>query len=51
MLPAATPPNAIVDGSERVPLPQMARAGLWLNLLFTLLVELWGALVMPRILG
>ncbi|MEM9292144.1 MAG: SLC13 family permease [Acidobacteriota bacterium] len=51
MLPVATPPNAIVYGSERVPLPQMARAGLWLNLLFTLLVGLWGALVMPKILG
>lgn len=31
MLPAATPPNAIVFGSGRVTLPQMARTGFVLN--------------------
>ena len=33
MLPPATPPNAIIFGSGQVTIPQMARAGLALNLL------------------
>jgi solute carrier family 13 (sodium-dependent dicarboxylate transporter), member 2/3/5 len=32
MLPVATPPNAIVHGSGRVSIPEMARAGFLLNL-------------------
>ncbi len=38
MLPVATPPNAIVYGSGLLTIPQMSRAGLWLNLLFTGLI-------------
>ncbi len=34
MLPVATPPNAIVFGSGRVSVPEMARAGLLLNVFF-----------------
>ncbi len=40
MFPVATPPNAIVYGSGVMTIPQMVRAGLWLNLLFTLLITL-----------
>ncbi|MFQ5572380.1 MAG: SLC13 family permease [Rhodothermales bacterium] len=38
MLPVATPPNAIVHGSGRISIPQMAKAGIWLNVLFLLLI-------------
>ena len=33
MLPVATPPNAIVFGSRQVTIPQMAKAGIWLNII------------------
>jgi len=46
MLPVATPPNAVVFSSRRVAAPQMARVGLWVNLLLALLIvvvfQLWG---------
>jgi sodium-dependent dicarboxylate transporter 2/3/5 len=38
MMPVATPPNAIVFGSNRVTLVQMARAGLLLNLIGVVLI-------------
>jgi sodium-dependent dicarboxylate transporter 2/3/5 len=38
MMPVATPPNAIVFGSGLVTVPQMARAGVWLNILFLILI-------------
>jgi sodium-dependent dicarboxylate transporter 2/3/5 len=45
MMPMATPPNAVVFASGRVPVPAMARAGIWLNLLtvalITLVFQLW----------
>jgi solute carrier family 13 (sodium-dependent dicarboxylate transporter), member 2/3/5 len=39
MMPVATPPNAIVYGSSFVTIPQMARAGLVLNLFFIALIS------------
>ena len=40
MMPVATPPNAIVFGSGAVSIPQMCRAGVWLNLIGVLLITL-----------
>ncbi len=40
MFPVGTPPNAIVYGSGVFSISQMVRAGLWLNVLFSLLITL-----------
>ena len=38
MMPVATPPNAIVFGSNRISIAQMARAGIFLNLIGALVI-------------
>ncbi len=38
MLPVATPPNAIVFASGRLEIMQMVRAGIWVNVLGTVLI-------------
>lgn len=40
MLPVATPPNAVVFGSGKVPLAVMARSGVVINLLFAVLIPI-----------
>ncbi len=51
MMPVATPPNAIVFGSGHVTIPQMIRAGVWLNLLTIVLVTATTLWLVPRIIG
>jgi len=51
MLPVATPPNAIVFGSGRLSLPEMTRAGLWLNLVAALVISVaMHAVLLPSLL-
>ncbi len=47
MMPVATPPNAIVYGSGYITIPQMARAGLVLNILFIVLVTVLAYTLVP----
>jgi len=49
MLPVATPPNAIVFSSRQVNIPQMARTGLWLNIIGSVLITLFVIFYLPRI--
>jgi len=51
MLPVATPPNAIVYGSEKLTIPQMTRAGIALNILGIILVSLTAVFLVPVVLS
>ena len=51
MLPVATPPNAIVFSSRQVTIPQMASAGIWLNIIGCLLITAVILLWLPVIWG
>ena len=51
MLPVATPPNAIVYGSNVMTIPEMARAGFMLNILFAVLITLLTYYLFTIILG
>ena len=49
MLPVATPPNAIVYGSNKFSIPDMIKAGLALNIIGIFLVTLFAYYVAPNI--
>lgn len=51
MLPVATPPNAIVFGSGYIRLPQMVKAGFWLNIVGAVLVTALVYLLAETLLG
>ena len=51
MLPVATPPNAIVYGSGAITIPQMVRAGIFLNVLFVGLITAATMFLMPFVFG
>lgn len=51
MLPAGTPPNAIIFGTGRISIPTMARAGFLLNMIFAGLLNLVLFTVAIRLFG
>jgi sodium-dependent dicarboxylate transporter 2/3/5 len=48
MLPMATPPNAIIFGSQRITMREMASVGLVLNVVAAVLAWVWGMWVLPE---
>ncbi|MFP4648217.1 MAG: SLC13 family permease [Halorhodospira sp.] len=51
MLPVATPPNAVVFGSQALTVPDMARAGMVLNLITIALTTVFVYFLLPLALG
>ncbi len=47
MLPAATAPNAIIFGSEKVQIMDMVKVGIWINLVFILFASLFSLFIVP----
>jgi sodium-dependent dicarboxylate transporter 2/3/5 len=47
MLPVATPPNAVVFGSGHLRIPDMMKAGIWMNIISIVLVTLFTFYLLP----
>ena len=51
MLPVATPPNAIVYGSEKFTIAQMIRAGFYINIVGIAVVTVFATDVLPQVIS
>jgi sodium-dependent dicarboxylate transporter 2/3/5 len=51
MLPVGTPPNALIFASGQVTIPQMARIGVWLNLMGIIIITLLTYAIALPLLG
>ena len=51
MMPIATPPNAIVFGSGFISIPEMCKAGFWLNITGVIIITIFTYVVIKPVLG
>jgi len=51
MLPVATPPNAIVFGSGYLKIPDMMKAGIWMNIISIILIAIITYYLLPLLWG
>tara|TARA_R110002073_G_scaffold335058_1_gene526105 strand:+ start:4203 stop:5684 length:1482 start_codon:yes stop_codon:yes gene_type:complete len=51
MLPVATPPNAIVFGSGYLKIPDMMKAGIWMNIISIILIAIITYYILPLLWG
>ena len=51
MLPVATPPNAVVFGAGYLTIPDMVRAGIWMNVLSIILLTILTYFFLPEVWG
>jgi len=51
MLPVATPPNAVVFGSGYLKIPDMLRAGIWMNIISIIIITLFTYYLLPLVWG
>lgn len=51
VLPVSTPPNAIVYGTGKISIGEMAKAGIWLDILFLFLMLLAAFTIIPYTFG
>jgi len=51
MLPVATPPNAVVFGTGYVTIPQMAKAGIWMNIFGIVVITILTLYYLPAVWG
>jgi len=51
MLPVATPPNSIVYASNKIPISEMVKTGIWLNIFSIFLVFVLVYNLVPIVFG